>query len=154
MFLDRFHLFGYIFFIWIHFLYLDIFPVFFWWGSAGENLLSPSLVATFPWFGPSIVVFTPCPVHIFYPCDCKMQFQEGSLEVLSNKIYFTEEQQSWKRCPLQSLILLLSLYFRLDNFAVMGGRRSFSKGFIEHPFTVMTCRFSPFFDIITVLIGK
>ena len=41
---------------------------FVWWGIAGENLLSPSLVATFPWFGPSIVVFTPCPVHIFYPC--------------------------------------------------------------------------------------
>ena len=40
---------------------------FFWWGIAGENLLSPSLVATFPWFAPSIVVFTPCPVHIFYP---------------------------------------------------------------------------------------
>ena len=39
----------------------------FWWGIAAKNLLSPSRDATFGVGKQSIVVFTPCPVAIFYP---------------------------------------------------------------------------------------
>lgn len=38
-----------------------------WSGLLQENLLSPSKDATFQGGKQSIVVFTPCPVHIFYP---------------------------------------------------------------------------------------
>ena len=76
------------------------------------------------------------------------QFQEKP-RGLSNKIYFTEQQ---RKCYCKGFCYFP--LFQIRQFCSDGGRRSFSKGFIEHPFTVMTCRFSPFFDIITVLIGK